>query len=80
MRHPSLGQTLFQQGNEPSGTDSTDIDDNGCVNLTDGGSLLNHLFRAGPAPQAPGFLECGVDPPADDALGNCSSSACTPAE
>ncbi len=71
---------LFQQGNEPNCTDSTDIDDNGFVNLTDGVSLLNHLFRAGPAPQAPGFLECGVDPTADDALGNCSSSACTPAE
>ena len=76
----SLLLYLFQQGNEPSCTDSTDIDDNGFVNLTDGVSLLNHLFRAGPAPQAPGFLECGVDPTADDALGNCSSSACTPAE
>ena len=76
----SLLLYLFQQGNEPSCTDATDIDDNGFVNLTDGVSLLNHLFRAGPAPQAPGFLECGVDPTADDALGNCSSSACTPAE
>ncbi|MFP6739653.1 MAG: dockerin type I domain-containing protein, partial [Planctomycetota bacterium] len=76
----SLLLYLFQQGNEPSCTDSTDIDDNGFVNLTDGVSLLNHLFRAGPAPQAPGFLECGVDPTAEDALGNCSSSACTPAE
>ncbi|MEC8895956.1 MAG: hypothetical protein VX675_06505 [Planctomycetota bacterium] len=76
----SLLLYLFQQGNEPSCTDSTDIDDNGFVNLTDGVSLLNHLFRAGPAPQAPGFLECGVDPTADDGLGNCSSSACTPAE
>jgi hypothetical protein len=76
----SLLLYLFQQGNEPSCTDSTDIDDNGFVNLTDGVSLLNHLFRAGPAPQAPGFLECGVDPTPDDALGNCSSSACTPAE
>ncbi|MEC7922604.1 MAG: hypothetical protein VX496_04285 [Planctomycetota bacterium] len=76
----SLLLYLFQQGNEPNCTDSTDIDDNGFVNLTDGVSLLNHLFRAGPAPQAPGFLECGVDPTADDGLGNCSSSACTPAE
>ena len=71
---------LFQQGNEPGCTDSSDIDDNGFVNLTDGVSLLNHLFRAGPAPQPPGFLECGVDPTDDDALGNCSSSACVPAE
>ena len=64
---------LFR-GNQRFGCDkSTDADDSGFVNLTDGIFLLNFLFRAGDTPPTP-HPDCGVDP-SDDAL-TCEEYSC----
>jgi hypothetical protein len=56
---------LFQGQAATDCVDATDTDDDGEVTLTDAVLVLNHLFQGGPAPLAPGPVECGFDEIAD---------------
>ncbi len=57
----------FGDGVEPPCLDAADSDDSGAVNvLVDALHLLAWSFAAGPPPAAPGPLDCGLDPTADD--------------
>jgi len=57
-----------------SGPPCLDADDSGDLTLTDPVFMLNHLFRGGPAPPAPGTQEWGADLSVDallDCAGDC---------
>ena len=55
--------------------DSSDIDDNGKVEVTDAIQLLTWKFLGGPSP-APPYPECAVDP-VGDSIDACETSPCS---
>jgi 3-phytase len=56
---------LFAGVEPPACRDVLDVNDDGRADLTDPIALLDHIFRNGPTPPAPG-ASCGVDPTEDD--------------
>ncbi|MBI4600938.1 MAG: CotH kinase family protein [Planctomycetes bacterium] len=65
---------LFLGGNALDCADAADADDNGHTGLADAVGILEHLFRAGRPPAAPGPAACGPDPTPDGL--SCDYSAC----
>ena len=57
---------LFFGGPAPGCMDSADVSDDGEVDIGDAISLFNFLFLGSTAPAAPGPINCGTDPTADD--------------
>ena len=67
---------LFAGGQESTCTITGDTNSDSSVDLSDGVFTLAYLFRAGAAPAAPGPLDCGVAPEANEL--SCESySACS---
>jgi hypothetical protein len=59
-------QFLFLDGREPPCRSAADVNDDSQVNISDPILLLNVLFVGVGTVPAPGYLECGPDPSADD--------------